>query len=114
MKTNTFVIGSMDDFETINELIDYVEANGTKGFRNYSVFEFDAPDQCNPDTITMIGRGHAFSNDWCMDHTFSFVIEGVLGSSAEEASSAAAAKVQEMMKGTTSGDSWDPSDPANW
>jgi len=28
--------------------------------------------------VTMIGRGIAFSNDWCMDDTFSCVVEGQL------------------------------------
>ena len=78
-RTFTFVIGSMDDFESIEELIDYVEANGDKGFQNYSVFGFDVPaDACDHETVTLIGRGYAFSNSWCMDDTFSCVIEGTV------------------------------------
>ena len=78
MKTYTFLIGSMDDFESIEELIDYVEANGDKGFRSYSTYEFDAPVDCSEDLITMIGRGHAFSSGWSMDDTVSFMVSGSL------------------------------------
>ena len=78
MKTYTFIIGSTDDFESIQEFIDYVEDNGTKGFSNYSVFEFDCPADCSEELVTMMGRGYAFSNDWCMDDTFSLVIHDSL------------------------------------
>jgi hypothetical protein len=81
MKTYTFIIGSADDFESLGHLIDYVEVNKDKGFQNYSAFEFDCPVDCSEELVTMIGRGHAFSNDWCMDHTFSFMVHGELKSS---------------------------------
>ena len=64
--------------------IGYVEANHDKGFQNYSLFEFEAPESCDQDTVTMIGRGIAFSNDWSMDDTFSCVIEGTLDGAAEQ------------------------------
>ena len=78
MKTYTFVIGSMDDFETIGALDDYVEQHGSDGMANYSVFEFDCPSSCDERTVIQIGRGLAFSNDWCMDGTFSFLFEGTV------------------------------------
>ena len=46
-------------------------------YTNYSAFEFET-DASREEDITMIGRGYAFSNDWCMDHTFSFMIRGEL------------------------------------
>jgi|TARA_R110001583_G_scaffold2016_2_gene14961 hypothetical protein len=87
MKVYTFVIGTKDDFETIDDLMDYVEAKPTEdsSAANYSIFEFDAPDACDEETVTMIGRGLAFSNDWSMDHTFSFMIHGALDGPAENA-----------------------------
>ena len=80
MRLYTFVIGSMDDFETIEELMDWHE-NKTMppqahGYRvNASTHEFEAPDECDQDTVVMIGRGIAFSSDWCQDDTFSFVVD---------------------------------------
>ena len=78
MKTYTFLIGCMDDFESIDDMIDYIENKPTVGVikSNYSIYEFEAPDDCDEETVTLIGRGIAFSNDWCMDHTFSFLVRG--------------------------------------
>lgn len=84
MKVYTFIIGSTDDFEHIGELDDYVERHGFNGSRNYSIFEFEAPESCDHSAVTMIGRGIAFSNDWCMDDTYSFLIEGTLDGDAEK------------------------------
>jgi hypothetical protein len=81
MKVYTFIIGSMDDFESLDALIDYVEVNSDKGFQNYSCFEFDCPADCSEELVISMGRGYAFSNDWCMDGTFSFLIKGTVGES---------------------------------
>jgi len=80
MKTFTFVIGTSDDFEDLTDLLAYVEMNGRggAGCLNYSAFEFDVPLGLDKFNITMIGRGIAFSSDWCMDDTFSAVIDGCL------------------------------------
>tara|TARA_B100000131_G_scaffold217551_1_gene209084 strand:+ start:2784 stop:3071 length:288 start_codon:yes stop_codon:yes gene_type:complete len=78
MKVFTFVIGSMDDFEAIEDLIDYAEQEGFDGSLNYSIFEFDCPSDCSEEIVTSIGRGYAFSNGWSMDDTFSFVVEGTI------------------------------------
>jgi hypothetical protein len=81
MKTYTFIIGSTDDFESIDELMDWVEAE-TKHegsiCRNAQIWEFDCPADCSEEIVTMMGRGYAFSSDWCMDDTFSFVIHDSL------------------------------------
>lgn len=84
MRVYTFVIGSMDDFAHAGELEDYVEEHGFSGTRNYSVFEFDCPAGCSDEIITMVGRGYAFSNDWAMDDTISFLIDGTLDGLAEK------------------------------
>ena len=76
MKTYTLIIGSMDDFDFVESLVDYVEQEGFDGDLNYSVFEFDCPADCSEEIVTMMGRGYAFSSGWCMDDTYSCVIEG--------------------------------------
>ena len=74
------------------------------------------------DDVTMIGRGLAFSHDWCMDGTFSFVIEGTLDGDAEkdmfEAGVVAREKLKEQNRSETqSVDPYEPfnsNDPINW
>ena len=78
MKTYTFLIGTTDDFESLDELIGYVEANHDEGFQNYSHFEFEAPESCDQETVTMIGRGIAFSNDWAMDERSAVLLKALL------------------------------------
>ena len=81
MRKFIFLIGSMDDFESLealknayfNELDQFAELNA-------SVFIFDVPDVSTSsltvrDIATYIGRGMAFSSDWCMDGTFSTLLE---------------------------------------
>jgi hypothetical protein len=84
VKTYTFLIGSHDDFEDLDQMLDYFE-NGTlppEAHRphspNASAHEFEAPANLDRDLVVYIGRGIAFSNDWCEDGTFSTVIEGSL------------------------------------
>jgi hypothetical protein len=84
MKTFTFVIASADDFESIDELMDYVSQAGRNGTANYSCHEFEAPKDCDEETVTMIGRGIAFSNDWCMDHTFSYLVHGTIDNTTKK------------------------------
>ena len=83
MNTYTFVIGSMDDFEGIEDLMDYVDQEGTDGHLDYAVYEFDEPADLPEDTITLIGRGMAFSNDWSMAGSYSFLVRGQIQGSNE-------------------------------
>ena len=79
MKTYTFLIGTTDDFESMDEMLNHFEGSSyPSSICNCSAFEFEAPAECDKDTVTMIGRGIAFSNDWCMDDTFSCIVEGPL------------------------------------
>ncbi len=80
MKTFTFVIGSMDDFESVDELQDWAEeaASGIELDGNAQYWEFDCPDDCSEELVMAIGRGFAFSSDWCADHTISFFVKGPL------------------------------------
>tara|TARA_B100000287_G_C20534484_1_gene742170 strand:+ start:774 stop:1019 length:246 start_codon:yes stop_codon:yes gene_type:complete len=77
--TFTFIIGSMDDFESTDELIDHFEgSNYPSSICNCSSYEFDAPSGLHEDVVTMIGRGMAFSDGWSMDGSVSFVVKGVV------------------------------------
>ena len=79
MRKFIFLIGSTDDFETLEDLQN-TYFNGGVTERNMSVFTFDVPDVGTNsltvrDIATYIGRGLAFSNDWCMDDTVSVLLE---------------------------------------
>ena len=79
MTTYTFLIGTMDDFESLDEMVDHFAGSSyPSSICNCSAFEFEAPAACDKETVTMIGRGIAFSNDWCMDDTFSCLVEGTV------------------------------------
>ena len=85
MKTYTFLIGTTDDFESIDKLIEHFEARSAGEFVTYvytygncAAYEFEAPESCDQETVTLIGRGIAYSNDWCMDGTYSCVIDGLI------------------------------------
>jgi hypothetical protein len=82
-KTYTFIIGTTDDFESIDALMSYVERDSDPDDLNYSVFEFEAPSECDLSTVQLIGYGYAFENDWSRDGTHSFFIEGSLDGPAE-------------------------------
>ena len=82
MKTYTFLIGTTDDFESMDELIQHFgDSNYPSSICNCASYEFEAPESCDQETTTLIGRGIAFSNDWCMDDTYSCVVEGTLDAS---------------------------------
>ena len=79
MKTYTFLIGTTDDFESMDEMLNHFEGSSyPSSICNCSAFEFEVAVDVDLDTVTMIGRGIAFSNDWCMDDTFSCIVEGPL------------------------------------
>ena len=80
MRTFIYVIGSTDDFESM-EALEEAYNNMALGERNASVFRFQVPDVGTDsltvrDIATYIGRGLAFSNDWGMDGTVSTLLEG--------------------------------------
>ena len=79
MRKFIFLIGTTDDFESLEDLTN-TYFNGGVTERNMSVFAFDVPEVGTSsltvrDIATYIGRGLAFSNDWCMDGTFSCLLE---------------------------------------
>jgi hypothetical protein len=79
MRKFIYLIGTCDDFESIEDL-QSTYFNGMDTPRNMSVFTFDVPavgtnSLTVHDIATYIGRGLAFSNDWCMDGTLSTLLE---------------------------------------
>ena len=124
MKTYTFLIGTTDDFESMDDMLHYIENKPATGVMksNYSIFEFEAPESCDQETVTMIGRGIAFSNDWAMDDTFSCVIEGALDGPAEQDMFEAGASAREKSKEQNRSEAqnvnpfepFNSSDPVNW
>lgn len=74
MNEYAFVIGSMDDYDSLEELRAAADPDAVPP-PFVSIFRFQVPDGLDEETITMIGRGYAFSNGWGEDHTFSFVME---------------------------------------
>ena len=128
-KTYTFIIGTTDDFEGLDHLIDHYDQEGVTGSGNYQVIEFEAPEGADEETVTMIGRGHAFSSDWSMDGTYSFLHEGSVPTDSEEWFVHQGEKAKDELASTggwrqrteqqdvnpyETVEDWDPSDPTNW
>ena len=74
MRKFTLLIGSTDDFESLEDLKEAYFNNGLE-YLNASFYEFELPMNLSYDTVTLVGRGHAFENGWCMDDTFSCILE---------------------------------------
>jgi len=82
MKYFTYLIGTMDDFESIEDLKQEFANSGSDTDRNMSVYPVVLDAACKVqgyDTLeelaTMIARGEAMSNDWCLDGTLSILLE---------------------------------------
>jgi hypothetical protein len=79
MRTFIFLIGSSDDFGSIEELVN-IYNEGVLSDRMATVYHFQLPANCGTDTLTvrdiatLIGRGLAFES-WTMDDTYSTLIE---------------------------------------
>ena len=74
MRKFIYIIGSMDDFESLEVLKEAYFNNGLE-YLNASFYEFELPMNCGNEIAMMYGRGLAFSNDWCMDGTFGDLLE---------------------------------------
>jgi len=82
MKYFTYLIGTMDDFESIEDLKQEFANSGSDTDRNMSVYPVVLDAACKVqgyDTLEeialMIGRGEAMTNDWCLDGTFSVLLD---------------------------------------
>lgn len=81
MRKFIFLIGSTDDFEDLEDL-KRAYFDSTLTDYNASVFPVELSEACKivgydslEEIATMIGRAEAFSEDWCMDGTFSTLLE---------------------------------------
>ena len=87
MRNFVYVIGSTDDFESLAALRTHFENLGAEEddggvYPNYSVYEVSLSEGTQAtgykslaEIATMIGRGEAMSDGWCLDDTFSFIQE---------------------------------------
>ena len=80
MRKFVYLIGTTDDFESIEDLVNTYHNGDTD--RNMSVFPVEISEDCKvvgyeriEDIATILGRGEAMSNDWCMDGTLSCLLE---------------------------------------
>ena len=71
----SYVIGSMDDFASMEELISEFESIKLGGAvtGNMGVYSFKMPYSTSDETALLIGKGMAFCRDWCQDRTLSFM-----------------------------------------
>jgi hypothetical protein len=72
MNKYLFLIGSTDNFESAEDLESSYFADPL-AFRG-SAYTFDLPEGLDEDVPVLVGRGFAFSNDWCMDDTVSLLL----------------------------------------
>jgi hypothetical protein len=85
VKNFVYIIGTCDDFESIEDLKHeyFNDPSGSKpDRRNMSVYPVSLDESCKVggyDTLeeiaTMIARGEAMTNDWCLDGTFGDLLE---------------------------------------
>ena len=77
MRKFIFLIGSTDDFDSLESLktayFELGELIRNKG--NASFYEFEVPENLERGYAILIGRGLAFTNNWCMDDTLSTLLE---------------------------------------
>ena len=81
MRKFIFLIGTEDDFESLEDLKN-TYFNGGPYRRNMSVFEVELSEACRvsgydslPEIATLIGRGEAMAEGWCLDDTLSTLLE---------------------------------------
>jgi len=122
-KTYTFIIGTTDDFDHLESLIDYVDQEGRDGHLNYSCYEFDVDEIVSEDIVTLIGRGLAFENDWSADGTLSFLVHGSLETESESDAVQTGIDAREAQKESQRSDqqtvdpydiTWPSNDPRGW
>ena len=81
MRNFIFLIGSTDDFESLEDLKN-TYFNGNDTYRNMSVFPVSLSEVCQvegydrlEEIATLIGRGEAMAEGWCLDDTLSCLLE---------------------------------------
>ena len=81
MRHFIYLIGSMDDFQSLEQLKN-AYFNGNDTYRNMSVFPVSLSEACQvegyntlEEIATQIGRGEAMGGGWCLDDTLSCLLE---------------------------------------
>lgn len=86
MKKYVAIIGSMDDFNTHNDLVEYFQSGKTilngepfvplsaLDHPNFAEYQLEIPEGFSSEHIDLIACGKFFQNDWCMDWTFSQIM----------------------------------------
>ena len=64
------IIASMDDVESVEELVEMVK--GGQRPEHSSLFRFEL-DTDTPQLVNLVGRGYFFENGWSADHTISWI-----------------------------------------
>lgn len=77
MRKFIFLIGSTDDFESLETLTNaYFElGERIRNEGNASFYEFEVPENHDRGIAFLVGCGIAFSNSWCVDGTFFTLLE---------------------------------------
>lgn len=87
MRNFVYVIGSTDDFSSLEELRTYfakLEDPDCDGgvYPNFSTYDVSLSEKTVAsgyksleEVATMIGRGEAMTDGWCLDDTVSFILE---------------------------------------
>ena len=80
MRKFIYLIGSTDDFESIEDLKNTYFNGDTD--RNMSYFPIEISEACKvtgyltlQELAVMIGRGEAMTDSWCLDDTVSTLLE---------------------------------------
>jgi len=82
MRNFVYIIGTTDDFESLEDLkAAYFSGDHNFGDYNASAYRFQLRADSGTDSMSvqkiahLIGFGLAFSDDWCMEGTFSDLLE---------------------------------------
>lgn len=82
MRSFTYLIGSTDDFSSSEDLHDFYLNGVDDGVKNYSTFGVTLSEDCHvegyrslEELATIIARGEAMSDGWCLDDTVSVLVE---------------------------------------
>ena len=84
MRNFIYLIGTSDDFESIEDLkaCYFDPSNARFGERNASCISVNLSEACAvqgydslQEIAIMIARGEAMTNDWCLDDTVSILLE---------------------------------------
>lgn len=76
-KKHTFVIGSFDCYDSVEDLVAAYKSlqSGKPAMGDIMIFEYYVPPGVSDDIALMMGKAHAFDNNWTRQDTLSFCPE---------------------------------------